>query len=167
MTSRQKYKATIIKQLVICLYRSEVSAERLTLTNRCVGGCWVPSVGHDEEGLDEGPQGVDNVPEDLGGVLLHVIGLAEGATREQGFRMKAPVHLIVKCPHTSHVSDAFAKHTVTFQLSLNPWLTAPHQFQTDNWYCSFLDKATLSTNFKRLIVITTDENLYTEGGTEC
>ena len=50
----------------------------LGLTCSCVGGGRVPGVGSDEEGLDEGAQGVDDVPEHLGGVGLHVVRLAEG-----------------------------------------------------------------------------------------
>lgn len=43
-----------------------------------------PGMGGDEEGLDEGAQRVDDVPENLGGVLLHVVRLAEGAKRGSG-----------------------------------------------------------------------------------
>lgn len=56
----------------------------VVLTSRGIGGSRVACVGDDEEGLDEGAQGVNNVPEHLGRVLLHVIGLAErpGGERE-------------------------------------------------------------------------------------
>lgn len=62
------------------MIRSAVAAETIMLqTSGRVGGGRVPCVGHDEEGLDEGAQGIDNVPKHLGGVLLHVVGLAKGA----------------------------------------------------------------------------------------
>lgn len=46
------------------------------LTSRCTNSSSA-SIGDNEEGLDEGAKGVDDVSEDLSGVLFHVIRLAE------------------------------------------------------------------------------------------
>jgi len=45
----------------------------IELTSRCTDCSIVARIWDDEEGLDEGAQGVDNVSEYLGGVLLHVV----------------------------------------------------------------------------------------------
>lgn len=47
------------------------------LTSRSTDGSSVACVGDDEEGLDEGTQGIHNVSEYLSGVLLHIIRLTE------------------------------------------------------------------------------------------
>lgn len=47
------------------------------VTCRRAGGGGVSCAGEDEEGLDEGAQSVDDVSEDFGGVLLHVVRLTE------------------------------------------------------------------------------------------
>ena len=47
------------------------------LTSRCTDSCSVARIGNNEEGLNEGSKGVNDVSEYLRGVLLHVVRLAE------------------------------------------------------------------------------------------
>lgn len=53
------------------------------LTSWGTDGWSISSMRDDEEGLDEGAQGIDNVSEYFSGVLLHVIRLAERTERKE------------------------------------------------------------------------------------
>lgn len=51
------------------------------LTSRGADSGGSPSMGGNEEGLDEGAKRINDVSEYLGGVLLHVIRLTEGTEK--------------------------------------------------------------------------------------
>ncbi len=74
---RYRKKSKRYPTLVIIRVKNMKNSSCVCVTCRRAGGGGVSCAGEDEEGLDEGAQSVDDVSEDFGGVLLHVVGLTE------------------------------------------------------------------------------------------